>query len=74
MAPEEKARLIIDKKLEQSGWIIQDLKKLNLSAALGVAIREFPTSTGKVDYALFVDEIPIGVIEARQTRGRRSCL
>ena len=65
MAPEEKARLIIDKKLEQSGWIIQDLKKLNLSAALGVAIREFPTSTGKVDYALFVDEIPIGVIEAK---------
>ena len=52
MAPEEKARLIIDKKLEQSGWIIQDLKNLNLSATLGVAIREFPTSTGKVDYGV----------------------
>ncbi len=40
---------------------------LNLSAALGVAIREFPTSTGEVDYALFVDGRPVGVIEAKRT-------
>lgn len=52
MTPEEKARLVIDEKLRQSGWVIQDMKKLNLSAALGVAVREFPTSTGEVDYAL----------------------
>jgi EF-G: translation elongation factor G len=31
------------------------MKRLNLSASLGVAVREFPTSTGEVDYALFVD-------------------
>lgn len=66
MTPEEKARLVIDEKLRQSGWIIQDMKKLNLSAALGVAVREFPTSTGEVDYALFVDGKPIGVVEAKR--------
>lgn len=66
MTPEEKARLVIDEKLRQSGWVIQDMKKLNLSAALGVAVREFPTSTGEVDYALFIDGKPIGVAEAKR--------
>lgn len=66
MTPEEKARLVIDKKLHQSGWVIQDMKKLNLSAALGVAVREFPTSTGEVDYALFIDGKPVGVAEAKR--------
>ena len=67
MNPEQQAREIIDKKLIQSGWVIQDLKSLNLSASLGVAVREFPTSTGPVDYALFVDGIPVGVIEAKKS-------
>lgn len=66
MTPEEKARLAIDEKLRQSGWVIQDMKRLNLSAALGVAVREFPTSTGEVDYALFIDGKPVGVAEAKR--------
>ena len=66
MTPEEKARLVIDEKLKQSGWGIQDMKKLNLSVALGVAVREFPTSTGEVDYALFVEGLPVGVVEAKR--------
>ncbi|WP_304117425.1 type I restriction-modification enzyme R subunit C-terminal domain-containing protein [Phascolarctobacterium succinatutens] len=66
MTPEEKARLVIDKKLEQSGWTIQDKDEINLTAALGVAVREFPTSTGEVDYALFVDGKPVGVVEAKR--------
>ena len=66
MTPEEKARLVIDEKLKQSGWVIQDMKKLNLSVALGVAVREFPTSTGEVDYALFVEGLPVGVVEAKR--------
>ena len=66
MTPEEKARLSIDDKLRQSGWIIQDMKKLNLYASLGVAVREFPTSTGEVDYALFVDGKPVGVVETKR--------
>ena len=67
MSPEEKARLVIDQKLLQSGWVIQDLNELNPSVALGVAVREFPTSTGEVDYALFIDGIPVGVAEAKRT-------
>ena len=55
MSPEEKARLVIDQKLIQSDWVVQDLNELNPSAALGVAVREFPTSTGEVDYALFIN-------------------
>ena len=27
MTPEERTRVVIDEKLEQSGWIIQDMKK-----------------------------------------------
>ena len=35
-------------------------------ASLGVAVREYPTSTGPVDYALFVDGKPVGVVEAKK--------
>lgn len=49
MTPEQEARIIIDEKLNQSGWIVQNVSQLNLSASTGVAIREFPTSTGPVD-------------------------
>lgn len=67
MTPEQKAREAIDSKLIQSGWVIQDVKSLDLSASLGVAVREFPTSTGPVDYALFVDGVPVGVVEAKKS-------
>lgn len=72
MTPEEKARCVINDKLCQSGWVIQDLKRLNLTASLGVAVREFPTSTGEVDYALFVDGKPVGVVEAKQSQAGQS--
>ena len=66
MTPEQKAREVIDKKLEQSGWIVQDMSRPNLYAGLGVALREFPTSTGPVDYALFIEGTPVGIIEAKK--------
>lgn len=66
MTPEAKAREQIDKKLRESGWVIQDIKTLNLTVALGVAVCEFQTSTGPVDYALFVDGMPVGVVEAKK--------
>lgn len=66
MTPEEKARLIIDQKLIQSGWVIQDMNEFNPIASLGVAVREFHTNDGKeVDYALFINGEPIGLIEAK---------
>ena len=54
MTPENQARQIIDQKLADSGWIVQDVKKLNLSAGLGVAVREYPTDSGPADYILFI--------------------
>jgi type I restriction enzyme R subunit len=47
MSPETKARLIIDAKLAAAGWRVQDLKQINLGAA--VAVREYPTDTGPAD-------------------------
>lgn len=67
MTPEQKAREQIDTKLKQAGWLVQDVKQLNPGASVGVAVREFPTSTGPVDYALFVEGKPVGVVEAKKS-------
>lgn len=66
MTPEAKARQQIDQKLLQAGWLIQDLKQLNLGAAQGIAVREYPTDTGPADYVLFVNRQAVGVIEAKR--------
>nr|MBC8552413.1 DEAD/DEAH box helicase family protein [Candidatus Brocadiales bacterium] len=63
--PEELAREIIDQKLTAAGWIVQDYKSINLGAGLGVAVREFQTSSGPADYVLFVDRKAVGVVEAK---------
>ena len=65
MNPEEKARQNIDKLLEAAGWAVQDKKDLNLGAALGVAVREYPLKNGYADYLLFVDRKAAGVVEAK---------
>lgn len=64
--PEQKARDQIDLQLEQVGWVIQDLKNINLNASLGIAVREYQTDVGPVDYLLFVDGKPCGVVEAKR--------
>lgn len=66
MTPEAQARQIIDSKLVQAGWIVQDHKALNLGAGAGVAVRECPTDSGPADYLLFVDRQAVGVIEAKR--------
>lgn len=63
--PEDKARSLIDRRLAASGWIIQSKDDMNLGAGPGVAVREFPTDSGPVDYALFVGRKLCGVIEAK---------
>ena len=55
MTPEAKARELIDEKLHQAGWLVQDRKQMNPSAGRGIAIREYPTDSGPADYALMVD-------------------
>lgn len=62
---EAKARLKIDADLEQAGWLIQDRSELNLSAGLGVAVREVPMADGRVDYLLYVNQRIVGVVEAK---------
>jgi len=64
--PEQKARDNIDKMLVEAGWVVQSRKKVDLSAAKGVAIREYQTDVGPADYVLFVDRKPVGVIEAKR--------
>ena len=67
MTPEQRARVQIDTLLEQAGWAILDVHSLNLSAARGVAVREFGLKTGHgaADYLLYVDQKATGVIEAK---------
>lgn len=65
MGPENKAREKIDGLLRSAGWVIQDYVDLNLGAGRGVAVREFPLRSGEADYLLFVDRLPVGVIEAK---------
>ena len=64
--PEQIARDNIDKQLVACGWIIQDKKKFNLAAGLGIAIREYQTDIGPADYVLFVDKKAVGIIEAKR--------
>jgi type I restriction enzyme R subunit len=66
--PEDKARKTIDDLLSKADWTIQDRDMANLSAARGVAIREFPLKSGYgfADYLLYVDGAPAGVVEAKK--------
>ncbi|MBK8228409.1 MAG: DEAD/DEAH box helicase family protein [Flavobacteriales bacterium] len=64
--PEQLARERIDAMLAASGWTVQDKKALKPSASLGVAVREYDTDVGPADYILFVDRVPVGVVEAKK--------
>ncbi len=65
--PEQEARTKIDEMLTQAGWLVQDMKQVNLHIGRGVAIREFPLKPGhgEADYLLYVDGQAAGVVEAK---------
>ncbi|MEN6336779.1 MAG: DEAD/DEAH box helicase family protein [Phycisphaerales bacterium] len=67
MKPEDEARQTIDELLTACGWEVQDCKVLNLSAARGVAVREYPLLSGYgfADYLLYADGKAVGVVEAK---------
>ena len=48
--PEQKARDNIDRHLAACGWSVQNKQQINLHAGCGVAVREYQTSSGPVDY------------------------
>ncbi len=64
--PEELAREEIDALLLKCGWVIQDYKKLDLSADRGIAIREVRLKEGRCDYLLLIDRKSVGIIEAKK--------
>jgi type I restriction enzyme R subunit len=66
--PEARARKNIDRLLTDAGWIVQSRDETNITAARGVAIREFPLKSGygEADYLLYVDAVPTGVVEAKK--------
>ena len=65
--PEQIARDEIDKQLLACGWAIQNKTQINLAANIGVAVREYQTNVGPADYVLFVNQMPVGVIEAKRS-------
>lgn len=56
--PEQIARDHIDKQLIDCGWLIQSIKRVNLNAGIGIAVKEYLTDVGPADYVLFVDGKP----------------
>src|SRR2546423_645947 len=65
MTPEQRSRQEIDRQLEQAGWVVQACRDMDISAGLGVVVREFPLKSGCADYLLYVDGRVVGVIEAK---------
>lgn len=64
-SPEQEARENIDRQFAQCGWVVQDASEMNISAGPGVAIREFPLTTGEADYLLYADGRAIGMLKAK---------
>ncbi|WP_150526664.1 type I restriction-modification system endonuclease [Roseibium sediminis] len=68
---ERDTRLLIDLQLIEMGWEA-DSQQLSFSKGTrpekgrNLAISEWPTDTGPVDYALFVGLICVGVVEAKR--------
>ncbi|MDW5550371.1 type I restriction endonuclease [Methanosarcina sp.] len=64
--PEQKARNGIDRKLNASGWTVQEKSKIDWSVSRGIAVKEYLTNVGPADYVLFVNKKPVGIIEAKK--------
>src|SRR5262249_25971796 len=65
MAPEQKSRREIDRQLEQCGWVVQSFRDMNISAGLGVAVREVPLKGGHAGYLLYAHCKGLGVGEGK---------
>ena len=63
--PEQIARDRMDERLRAAGWDVQDRNAIDFNTGLGIAVREYRTDIGPVDYVLFVDRQAVGVVEAK---------
>lgn len=57
------------RSLSQPWKIITYSKKLDLSSLTNHAVEEFPTESGPADYALFVKDELMGILEAKKVFG-----
>lgn len=64
--PEQEARIRIDEMLEKAGWVVLDYADADFAAGPGVAIREFMTPNGPMDYLLVAERKVVGSIEAKR--------
>ena len=60
---EQAARIKIDAKLAEAGWIVQNNKAIDFNAGFGIVVREYQTDVGPADYVLFIDRKPVGVVD-----------
>ena len=68
---EATTRVLIDDQLRAAGWIVDSVLLRHANGARPeygkpMAIAEWPTKTGPVDYALFIDGRCVGVVEAKR--------
>ena len=66
LTPEQQAREQIDRMIEAAGWQVQSRDQMNRTTAPSVVVCEFPLTTGAVDYMLFAQGRPIGLVEAKK--------
>ena len=68
---EQSTRALIDQQLRERGWEA-DTSKIKASSGVkpakgrNLAIAEWPTKSGPADYALFVGEECVGIVEAKR--------
>lgn len=65
LGPEAQERQLIDEQLAGAGWVVQSRDEVNLSAGMGVAVRDRPGSADP-DYLLFVEGKACGTYEAKK--------
>ena len=51
MTPEQEAREEIDDQLRETGFVVQNASEMDIAAAVGVAVREFPLTTAYTCFA-----------------------
>ena len=70
MSPESERttrKLRIDKQLVDAGWLITPYKEdIDITILSNHAIEEFPTASGPADYALVVNGMLLGIVEAKR--------
>lgn len=68
---EKSTRVLIDEQLRTAGWEVDSAALRYATGARpeygrNMAIAEWPTKSGPVDYALFIDGTCVGVVEAKR--------